>query len=51
MSPGVAGGIEPRFWRLVEVALRGPCEDLQLRTDLRNLYQSLVRYACWRATE
>jgi hypothetical protein len=31
MPPGVAGGIAPRFWRLVEIALRGSCDDLQLR--------------------
>jgi hypothetical protein len=52
MSPGTPGGYEPRVWRLVEGAFRRPCEaSAGFRTDLRNLYQCLVRLARWRATE
>ena len=52
MSGGTAGSIELRGWPLAEGPFRRPCEaSAGLRTDLRNLYQCLVRLARWRATE
>jgi hypothetical protein len=46
------GGYEPRVWPLAGGAFRHPCEaSAGFRTDLRNLYQCLVRLARWRATK